>query len=143
MPSIVVAHTVLLEPTNHQREVLEAVADAAESVVVMTEAARQRLCEGFDVDPAKVTRIPHGAFTPPPRPRVDHWARPTLLTWGLLGAGKGIEWAIDALSELTDLRPRPRYVIAGRTHPKVVAFEGERYREMLIQRAWAGVSRHP
>lgn len=137
VPSIVVAHTVLLEPTNHQREVLEAVVDAAGSVVVMTEAARHRLCEGFDVDPAKVARIPHGAATPQMRPRAEHWARPTLLTWGLLGAGKGIEWAIDALSELTDLRPRPRYVIAGRTHPKVVAFEGERYRDMLIQRAWA------
>jgi glycosyltransferase involved in cell wall biosynthesis len=137
VPSIVIAHTVLLEPSNHQRAVLEAVADAASAVVVMTEAARDRLCNGFDVDESKVTTIPHGAATPKLQDRPDQWTRPMLLTWGLLGAGKGIEWAIDALAHLTDLRPRPRYVIAGRTHPKVIAYEGERYRDMLIQRSWA------
>ena len=60
-----------------------------------------------------------------------------VLTWGLLGEGKGIEWAIDAMAQLKDLRPRPRYLVAGRTHPKVAALEGERYRDMLIQRSWA------
>jgi glycosyltransferase involved in cell wall biosynthesis len=138
IPSIVVAHTVLLEPSSHQRAVLEAVADAASAVVVMTEAARDRLCAGFDVDASKVTTIPHGAATPPLHDHhTDRWGHPTLLTWGLLGNGKGIEWAIDALADLSDIRPRPRYVIAGRTHPKVLAFEGERYRDMLIERAWA------
>ncbi|MEY2451817.1 MAG: polysaccharide biosynthesis protein PslF [Acidimicrobiaceae bacterium] len=137
VPSIVVAHTVLLEPSDHERTVLEEVADAATAVVVMTEAARDRLCSGFDVDASKVTTIPHGAATPAPRKEAETWVRPTMLTWGLLGAGKGIEWAIDALAELQDLRPRPRYVVAGRTHPKVIAYEGERYRDMLVQRAWA------
>jgi glycosyltransferase involved in cell wall biosynthesis len=37
---------------------------------------------------------------------------------------------------LQDLRPRPKYVIAGDTHPKVFAREGERYREMLVRRTW-------
>jgi glycosyltransferase involved in cell wall biosynthesis len=60
-----------------------------------------------------------------------------MLTWGLLGEGKGIEWAIDAVAELKDIRPRPRYLVAGRTHPKVAALDGERYRDMLIQRTWA------
>jgi glycosyltransferase involved in cell wall biosynthesis len=136
VPSIVVAHTVLLEPTEHQRTVLEAVADAAGRLVVMTEAARTRLCNLFDVDPAKVATVPHGAAVPDPRRRLAPPARPMLLTWGLLGRGKGIEWTIDALSELTDLRPRPQYVIAGRTHPKVLAFEGDIYREMLVERTW-------
>jgi polysaccharide biosynthesis protein PslF len=136
VPSIVVAHTVLLEPTEHQRTVLEAVADAAGRLVVMTEAARTRLCNLFDVDPAKVATIPHGAAVPTPRRRLAPPARPMLLTWGLIGRGKGIEWAIDALSDLTDLRPRPQYVIAGRTHPKVLAFEGDIYREMLVERTW-------
>jgi glycosyltransferase involved in cell wall biosynthesis len=36
---------------------------------------------------------------------------------------------------LGDLRPGTRYVIAGRTHPTVLAREGERYRESLIRRA--------
>ena len=66
-------------------------------------------------------------------------ARPTgaarLLTWGLLGPGKGIEWAIDAVAALGDIHPRPTYLIAGATHPKVPAHDGEAYRNMLIRRA--------
>jgi glycosyltransferase involved in cell wall biosynthesis len=54
------------------------------------------------------------------------------LTWGLLGPGKGIEWVIDAMASLKDLPNPPRYVIAGRTHPKVLAAQGERYRDALV-----------
>ena len=64
-------------------------------------------------------------------------SRPLILTWGLLGPGKGIEWAIDAFTELVDVRPLPLYVIAGQTHPNVVAREGEAYREMLHERVRA------
>ena len=65
MPSVVVAHTVLRHPTPHQRRVLEQVCDAADAVVVMTEHARRRLIEDFDVDAGRVSVIPHGATTPP------------------------------------------------------------------------------
>jgi len=135
IPSIVVAHTVLLEPTGHQRKVLEAIANAASVVVVMALTARRRLCSRFDVDSSKVTMIPHGAVTPPPQSRADPAGRPLLLTWGLLGPGKGIEWAIDAMVDLKDLYPPPRYVVAGSTHPKVLKSEGEAYRDMLMARA--------
>ena len=85
------------------------------------------------------------AGTPPPllnenhtwNYRPDRSGRPLLLTWGLLGRGKGIEWAIDAMVDLKDLQPRPRYVVAGRTHPKVLSSEGEAYRDMLVARTWA------
>ena len=62
---------------------------------------------------------------------------PTILSWGLLGPGKGLEWAIEALAELRDLTPAPRYVIAGQTHPKVLEREGEAYRTSLMNRALA------
>jgi glycosyltransferase involved in cell wall biosynthesis len=136
VPAIAVLHTVLLEPTAHQREVLEAVVDTAAAVVVMTESARKRLCDRYDVDESKVATIAHGAATPSTEPSPALGARPTILTWGLLGAGKGIEWVIDAMALLKDVRPRPRYLIAGRTHPKVAALEGDRYRDMLARRAW-------
>jgi glycosyltransferase involved in cell wall biosynthesis len=132
-PVIVVAHTVLGAPTPHQQAVLEAVAEAADAVVVMTAAGRDRLSR-FDVDPAKVSVIAHGAAVAMAGPRDDSLDGP-LLTWGLLGPGKGIEWAIDAVAMLGDLRPRVRYRIAGDTHPKVAAVEGESYREMLAERA--------
>jgi glycosyltransferase involved in cell wall biosynthesis len=147
VPSIVVAHTVVRHPTANQRLVLERVCHRADAVVVMTESARHRLIEDFAVSPSKVTVIPHGAATPldvplqVERPHVR--PAPRLLTWGLLGPGKGIEWAIDAVASLADMRPRPRYLVAGATHPKVLAHAGESYREMLMQRAWStGAATH-
>ncbi len=128
VPSIVVAHTVLKHPTPHQRSVLESIAAMADQVVVMSEAARQRLCAGFDVDSRKVTTIPHGAAIPS-GPAQKRPSRPTLLTWGLLGPGKGVERVIESMPSLKDLPGRPQYLIAGRTHPKVLADNGEAYRD--------------
>jgi glycosyltransferase involved in cell wall biosynthesis len=141
VPSILVAHTVLAGPSTHQRRVLEQAVHATSATVVMAQTARSRLCNQFNVDPAKVETINHGAASPDPRYRPARSGRPILLSWGLLGPGKGIEWAIDALASLKDLSPRPLYVIAGRTHPKVASLAGESYRDMLMARAAArGVS---
>ena len=134
VPSIVVAHTILKDPTPHQRSVLEAIAAMADQVVVMSEAARQRLCLGFDVDSRKVTTIPHGA-TVPSGPALKRPSRPTLLTWGLLGPGKGVERVIEAMGSLNDLPGRPKYLVAGQTHPKVLADDGEAYRDARTEQA--------
>ena len=135
VPSIVIAHTVLTEPTPNQRSVLNDVAALSDGVVVMTEAARVRLCNGFDVDASKVCTIAHGAAVPTGRVVPDRGARPVMLTWGLIGPGKGIERAIDAMRTLHDLPMRPRYLVAGQTHPKVLAAHGESYRRDRIEQA--------
>lgn len=137
-PIVVVAHTVLSEPTTNQQLVLERVCAAADAVVVMTETAKSRLFARFEVDHTKVSVIPHGTATPPASPTSaapEVGGTPRVLTWGLLGPGKGIEWAIDALAELSDLDPRPEYVVAGATHPKVRERDGDAYRDMLVERA--------
>ncbi len=134
IPSIVVVHTVLKDPTPHQRSLLEVVAALADRVVVMSEAAHRRLCLGFHVDRHKVTTIPHGAMVPAPA-QTKRGGRPTLLTWGLLGPGKGIERVIDSMGELHQLNGRPRYLVAGQTHPKVLAADGEEYRDFCIEKA--------
>jgi polysaccharide biosynthesis protein PslF len=134
VPSIVVLHTIPAHPTPHQRAVLESVAALADRVVVMSEVGRRRLCDGFAVDSGKVSTITHGA-TVPQGPALKRSGRPTLLTWGLLGPGKGVERVIDAMSSLHELRGQPKYLVAGRTHPKVVASDGEAYREARIEQA--------
>lgn len=143
VPSLVVLHTVLSNPTPHQRRVLEDVAALADGIVCMTGTARDRLRAGYDVDMGAVSVIPHGApalaqgrlggsaVLVVPTARAP---RPTVLTWGLIGPGKGIEWGIEALADLRDLTPRPRYVVAGQTHPKVLLHEGEAYRSRLARR---------
>jgi glycosyltransferase involved in cell wall biosynthesis len=135
VPSIVIAHTILASPTPHQRSVLNEVAALADQVVVMTEAARIRLCGGFDIDASKVATIAHGAAIPTARVVPDRVDRPVILTWGLIGPGKGIERAIEAMRTLHDLPMRPRYLVAGQTHPKVLATHGESYRRARIDQA--------
>ena len=136
VPSVVVLHTVLVDPSPHQRQVLNRVAQRAGAVITMTETARQRLVDNYDVDATKVLVIPHGAAdNRPMEGRARHGHRPLLLTWGLLGPGKGIERVIDALSSLRDLVPRPHYLVVGDTHPRVLERDGEAYREGLRRRA--------
>jgi glycosyltransferase involved in cell wall biosynthesis len=140
VPVVIVFHTVLQEPTQSQRSILEHLLRLADVAVTMTETARTRLIDGYGAHPDQVLTIPHGAehHLHLARPVRDD-DRPLVLSWGLLGPGKGIEWAIDALSELADLSPR--YLVLGRTHPKVAARDGEAYRESLVSRAEArGVS---
>jgi glycosyltransferase involved in cell wall biosynthesis len=130
VPSIVVLHTVLSHPDLLQRQVLERIATTANALVTMTDTARKRLTAGYAVDPRKISVIPHGAGSHDAAPREDH-DRPHLLTWGLLGPGKGIEWALRALALLRDSTPAPAYTVAGRTHPKVLEHFGDAYRNSL------------
>jgi glycosyltransferase involved in cell wall biosynthesis len=130
VPSIVVLHTVLTNPTARQKELLEQIVAAAGGVVTMTSTARDRLLAGYAVDAAKVNVIAHGAADHTGGPIGLH-RRPHLLTWGLIGPGKGIEWAVQALAHLQDLNPAPVYTVAGKTHPKVLEHHGETYRTGL------------
>src|ERR1700737_3257508 len=100
----------------------------------MSEEARQRLYHGFDIVRRKVTTIAHGATVLKNTP-VKRSGRPTLLTWGLLGPGKGIERVIEAMGSLGDLPGKPRYLVAGRTHPKVLEADGEAYRDARMEQA--------
>ena len=141
VPTIVVLHTVPLTPTPHQRSLLATVARMADRVVVMTRTAHDRLVASYPIDLAKLVTIPHGAANPTAQQLAsvaDAVGRPQLLTWGLLGPGKGIEHAIDALALLHDLPESPRYTVAGVTHPKVYARHGDAYRRSLITRMLAG-----
>jgi glycosyltransferase involved in cell wall biosynthesis len=139
VPSIVILHTVPSAPTEHQKSVLEEVCDLASAAVVMTAAAGDRLTAGYAIDASKIVTIPHGAAYGPDRPSTlpDDQHRTRLLTWGLLGPGKGIEHAVKAISLLGDLQHKVRYTVAGATHPKVFAREGDRYRQSLIRESWA------
>ena len=140
IPSVVVLHTVLRAPSPGQRLVVQHIAENVDVIVVMSDVAARRLVSRYGVPPTKVVVIPHGAalagrpcelatFNPPVV------APQTILTWGLLGPGKGIESAIEAFALLRRRLPYAVYVIAGQTHPKVLARDGERYRDSLETKA--------
>ncbi|MEY3655969.1 MAG: hypothetical protein RL114_327 [Actinomycetota bacterium] len=134
VPVVVTLHTVPLRPTNGQRRVLEALAERADVLVAMTHVARDRFVDLYDIDSTKVAVIPHGA-TLPASSGVPDTENFTFLTWGLLGPGKGIEWMIDAMAMVPELKGRIRYVVAGQTHPKILANDGDGYRDMLKRRS--------
>jgi glycosyltransferase involved in cell wall biosynthesis len=137
VPSIAILHTVLQAPTVHQVEVLNAVIASVDLAVVMTEGASTTLTRLHKLGDTRVQVIPHGAVsnTAANEPRAT--TKPRILTWGLIGPGKGIEWVIDAMPRLRDLALKPEYVIAGQTHPKVLANDGDGYRHSLIRRVAA------
>lgn len=148
-PLIVTLHTVLAEPSAQQRHVLERIVDRASGVMVMSEHGRDVLEKTYGVDPRRVTVIAHGA---PDRPfgRGDAFkeqaglkGRSVIMTFGLLGPGKGLETAIEALPRIVAEHPDAIYRIVGATHPNLVASEGEAYRERLMALASdLGVAEH-
>jgi glycosyltransferase involved in cell wall biosynthesis len=137
VPTIVTLHTVLGKPTLRQKRILERIVDLAGQTVVMSNTALHRLRENYDVDPDKVTMVPHGAMAGVATPTDTTGRRPIILTWGLIGPGKGLEIAIEAVGSLKDLRPLPRYVILGKTHPKVQAAQGNAYLDGLKAKSHA------
>jgi glycosyltransferase involved in cell wall biosynthesis len=132
VPTTVTLHTVLDQPTPHQRAIVERMAVRANRLVVMTETAATVLRRRYAVDAGRIEVIPHGANTLFSGPSLATGSRPMALTWGLIGPGKGLESVISAFAQLTDLHPVPRYVIAGATHPRVRETAGESYREGLV-----------
>lgn len=135
-PVLTVLHTVLTTPTANQHRVLAGLVARSAGLITMTETARDRLVAGWDVDPRRVTVVPHGAQDNRSPAAAQGMARAdrtrTVLTWGLLSEGKGIEWALLALARLRGRVPLPVYHVVGQTHPRVLEREGEAYRDRLV-----------
>ena len=131
-PAVVTFHTVLNHPSDHQRAIVERLALTTARSVVMSRTALHRLTTRYGIDPDRVDVIPHGADARFSGPSLATGNRPLVLTWGLIGPGKGLETAIEAFARLTDLQPLPRYLITGATHPNVRESQGESYRANLV-----------
>ncbi len=140
-PLIVTLHTVLADPSAKQRAVLEHLLRRASRVMVMSRHSMSLLQDIYHVAPERIAVIPHGA---PDRPfgrneaqklRLGLGGRRVMMTFGLLGPGKGLETVIEALPAIVERHPDAIYRIVGASHPNLVASEGERYREGLMELA--------
>jgi polysaccharide biosynthesis protein PslF len=128
VPAFTIMHTVLSEPTSGQRAVIQSLASLT-TPVVLCEAAREILVDRYAVSSSDIEVIPHGAHWS--AQRISHSPRRQLITWGLLGPGKGLEESLAALAQLGKMDPPVRYQIVGRTHPNVVRNAGLAYRQSL------------
>ncbi|CAN5307760.1 glycosyltransferase family 4 protein [soil metagenome] len=139
VPVVSTLHTILEEPNEDQRRVFERLLKRSARVIVMAERGREMLRRVWNVPLDKIVLVPHGA---PDVPLVDtdeakvllgYEGREVLFTFGLLSPNKGIETVVQALPQIVAARPNALYVVLGATHPSLVAREGERYRDSLIE----------
>ena len=149
MPLVTTLHTVLREPDEDQRTVLEEIARLSDRMVVMSELAAQLLREVYAVPSGKIDVIPHGVpdlpFMDPNyfKDKFGTEGKSVLLTFGLLSPNKGIENVIQALPAILAKQPNVVYIVSGVTHPHIRRHEGEIYREGLQALAEElGVSDH-
>jgi glycosyltransferase involved in cell wall biosynthesis len=149
VPAVATLHTVLREPTEHQREILVGLIRGVRETIVMSRSAAALLETAYGVDPSRVRIIPHGVPDVPNVPSaatkavLDLAGRQVVLSFGLLGPGKGYELALDALPAVVAAHPTVCYVIVGATHPEMVRREGEAYRQSLEARVVRlGLTRH-
>lgn len=139
-PIIIVFHTVLPKPNEALQANVQAIAEAANSIVVMTHSSSKILLDDYKIPLEKITVIPHGTHLVPHadkeffKNKYDLLGKKVLSTFGLLGSGKSIETTLDALPQIIAKNPEVIFLIIGKTHPSVVKHEGEQYRQMLKEK---------
>jgi hypothetical protein len=133
-PAITTLHTVLRNPNEDQRRVMQELITRSARLVVMTERGQTILQEVYQAPPAKIDLIPHGIPDVPfvaPDYYKDQFGvrgRKVLLTFGLLSPNKGIEHVLNALPDIVSEFPDVVYIVLGATHPHEVRTRGEAYR---------------
>lgn len=137
-PAVATLHTVLHNPNPDQKRVLQEMAELCEVLVVMVRTGRQILMDSYGIDPKKITIIQHGVpnvhkvSTTAVKRALGIADRKILSTFGLINSGKGIEFAIQAVAKVKEKFPNILYLVLGETHPGVRAWEGENYRNSLL-----------
>ena len=139
MPVITNLHTVLENPTEGQRKVMNGLAEYSDRLLVMSRKALDILTDVYGIDREMVQFIPHGipdALYGEPgiyNDLFDLNNKDVILTFGLLSPGKGIETMIEAMPLIIEKHPEVVYLILGQTHPHVREKSGDSYRHGLQQ----------
>lgn len=136
-PVIVNFHTALREHSEHRKKVTQRIIDLSSAIILMTNNSKKILQETFNIEPSKIKIVPHGV----PNVRFDEKKsakealgfgdKKLLMTFGLINRGKGIENAIEAMTEIAKKHPEALYLVVGATHPTILKREGESYRKEL------------
>ncbi len=136
-PAVTTLHTVQPEPEPSLLAAVRSIARESAAIIVMTEVARRLLTRVYGVSSDKVTVIAHGVPTMRPgrhadvRRRLGLHDRTVIATFGLVDPRKGLEYMVEAMRAVTERHPEALYLVLGKTHPELVAREGERYRAAL------------
>ena len=153
LTTVVYLHTVLDDPDEHQRAVVQALAKVCDGVIVTTESAIDILeSEIYGIEHDKIKHIDHGIRMHNP----SHYDRLEIknefglerqflaTTLGLLSPDKGLEYGIRGFGRFLEesctdeQRKNILYLIAGECHPDFVRADGgEPYRRFQASLAVA------
>ncbi|MFC1735382.1 glycosyltransferase family 4 protein [Candidatus Hydrogenedentota bacterium] len=139
MPVLTTLHTVLAEPTEEQKAIIIELGKFSDRLIVMSEKAEGFLTDVYGIDEFKALMIPHGIpdvpFVDPSfhKDRFGVEGRKLILTFGLLGPGKGVENMLEAMPAVMEKHPDAVYLVLGATHPHVKKASGDAYRIGLQQ----------
>jgi glycosyltransferase involved in cell wall biosynthesis len=146
-PVVATLHTVPQSPSARQRAILVGLVGASAASVVMSQSATRLLTRVYGIAPNRLDVVPHGVPSLPLvapdtiKPGLGLAPGPVILSFGLLGPGKGYETVIEAMPSVIEVDHAARYVVLGATHPELLLREGEAYRTKLMRLADAlGVS---
>ncbi|MBE3128756.1 MAG: glycosyltransferase, partial [Actinobacteria bacterium] len=139
-PLIVTAHTIPDDANKGYGLVLKHVINFAEKIIVMMPESLHKLIKRYKCPKEKIEIIPHGVPDIPLEPNDKYKKKKGLAgriilgNINLLSEIKGIEYTIEALSEIKRHFPSVLYLIIGQTHPVVLQREGEKYRNFLKEK---------
>ena len=137
MPLLTTLHTVLRQPSEAQRAVMDEIIALSDLVIVMSNRAREILYSTHDVLRDKVVMIPHGVPNVPfAEANTDKHlfgleASKVILSFGLLSPDKGIEYMIQAMPSVLQSNPDAKYIVLGILHPHVQEASPNEYRRTL------------
>jgi len=137
IPFVTTLHTVLPTPNDKQRHILNVLGQKGEKIITMAKNTVELLKNVYGIDESKIEVINHGVPYMPMKSRESLKAeaglenRSIISTFGLLGAGKGLEYGVQAIAKAAKKHNEILYYILGQTHPAIKKESGEDYRKSL------------
>lgn len=149
LTTMVYLHTVLEDPDDHQKAILQKLADHTDGLLVPTRSAVDILERGvYKIDRAKIKHIDHGIRMQSPsqydrltiKKSLNLDNKFLITTLGLHSPGKGLIYSIRAFGKFLkescteEQRKKISYVIAGGCHPEYMKHDGGKpYAEYMAQ----------
>ncbi|MFA5228415.1 MAG: glycosyltransferase [Candidatus Paceibacterota bacterium] len=136
-PVVVTFHTVLSQPEEKRKEVVQKIAKKVKAIIVMNLESKDILEREYEIPKNTILYIPHGVPNVPfsdgekEKKELKLEKNIILSTYGLISEGKGIEYFIQSLKDVIKIFPNVKYLILGKTHPVVKKRDGEKYRNFL------------
>jgi glycosyltransferase involved in cell wall biosynthesis len=136
IPLIVTLHTVVKTPSYNEKAVIHEICKTANKIILMSKKAIEFLTNTYNIPKEKIVFIEHGVpdiqfNQEQSKKEFKLENKKVLLTFGLLSRNKGIETVIKALPKIVEKFPEAFYIILGKTHPNVLRYSGEEYRNYL------------